>query len=101
MYLAHVKTMVQENFDNGSYVNAALSLQATIDAAVQADANKFYTYNNFVSNLTSDITIGGGPMARSIPGITNLMDGRSSYLLGLNDFTNAQPDISFQMMAMI
>lgn len=94
MYLAHMKTLLLENFDNGTYYTKALALQESIDEAVQADGNKFYTYANFVSNLTNDIGGGGGPGGGNVPGITNLMDGRSTYLLGLNDFTNVEPEIS-------
>lgn len=94
MYLAHVKTMLLENFDDGSYYATGISLQSTIDAAVQADVNKFYTYANFTSNLTSDINGGPGPGGGATPGITNLMDGRSNYLLGLTDFTQTEPTIS-------
>ena len=95
MYLAHFKTIMLENFDDGSYYATAQALQATIDAAVQADGNKFYTYNNFTSNLTTDVTSGGGPGGgQSTPGITNLMDTRSSYILGLTDFTQTEPTIT-------
>lgn len=95
MYLAHIKTILLENFDNGTYYETGLSLQSVIDGAVQADQNKFYTYNNFIDNLTSDIVSGGGPGGgQSAPGITNLMNERSEYLLGLNDFTQAEPSIS-------
>ena len=96
MYLAHYKTMLLENFDNASYFATGQSLQATIDAAVQADGNKFFTYNNFISNLTTDVSGGGGgPMGgSSTPGITNLMNARSTYLLGLTDFTQAEPTIA-------
>lgn len=94
MYLAHYKTMLLENFDNDAYYTSAQAFHNTIDAAVQADGNKFYTYNDFLNNLTSDINSGGGPMGGSIPGITNLMDGRNNYLLGLADFTQTEPVIS-------
>ncbi|MGB1247248.1 MAG: CotH kinase family protein [Chitinophagales bacterium] len=97
MYLAHYKTILQDNFtNNGTYYTAGLALQSTIDAAVQADNNKFYTYNNFVDNLTTDVTGGGGPGpgGQTTPGITNLMNTRASYLLGLSDFTNTEPTIS-------
>ncbi len=97
MYLAHIKTMLLENFDNDAYYETALTLQATIDAAVQADPNKLYTYNDFINNLTSDIGGGGGGPGgggRSIPSITTLMDARTSYLLGLSDFTQTAPTIS-------
>lgn len=94
MYLAHLKTMMLENFDDGSYYTTGQSLQTTIDAAVQADVNKFFTYANFKSNLTNDINSGMGPGSSSTPGITNLMNGRNSYLLSLSDFTNTAPSIT-------
>lgn len=94
MYLSHMKTMLKENFENGSYYTTAQNLQSLIDSSVQADVNKFYTYNNFISNLTTDVNSGGGPQASSAPGITNLMDARSTYLLALSDFTNTEPSIS-------
>ena len=100
MYLAHVKTMLLENFDDGSYYATGIDLQNTINASVQADNNKFFTYANFLSNLTADVSVGGGPGGgpgggnNSYPGITNLMDGRSAYLLGLNDFSQTEPSIS-------
>ncbi len=94
MYLAHFKTILLENIDDGSYETTALALQNLIAADVQADNNKFFTYNNFIDNLNSDIGGGGGPGGGSTIGITNLMDARSNYLLGLNDFTATEPIIS-------
>lgn len=94
MYLAHVKTMLKDNFENKSYLSTAETLHALIDDAVKADNNKFYTYNNFVDNINSDITSGGGPQGGSTPGISNLMNARSSYLLGLSDFTATEPSIT-------
>lgn len=95
MYLAHIKTILLENFDNDSYYETGLALQTVIDDAVQTDINKFYTYANFISNLTSDVGGGGGPGGgSSAPGITNLMEERVDYLLGLSDFTATAPAIS-------
>lgn len=90
MYLAHMATILNENFANGSYIATAQSFQATINAAVQADTHKFFTYAQFQSNLTTDIT---GTM-NAAPGITNLMGGRNTYLSGLTDFTNTKPTIT-------
>jgi len=62
MYLAHLKTIFEENFtNNGSYYTMAQTLKNTIDAAVQADPNKFFTYAQFNSNITSDVSSGGRP----------------------------------------
>ena len=94
MYLAHCKTILQENFANNNYFSFGQALQATIDADVQADANKFFTYAQFTSNLTSDITSGGGPGGGTTPGIQNLMDGRNTYLMSQSDFSQTEPSIS-------
>lgn len=96
MYLAHMKTIVLESFDNGSYLETATALQDLIAESVQADDNKFYSYNNFLSNLNSDVSGGGGGPGggNSAPGISNLMDARSDYLLGLDDFTAIEPVVS-------
>lgn len=96
MYLAHFKTILLENFDNGTYAETGAALQSIIDEAVQSDDNKFYTYANFLSNLDSDIGGGGGGPGggNSAPGITNLMDSRSAYLLGLSDFAAPEPSIT-------
>ena len=90
-YLAHVKTMLEENFANGVYEDLAADLRSTIDAAVQSDPNKFFTYNNFLSNLNADIIGGGGPGGGATPGITTLMDARTDFLLGQSEFTQPQP----------
>ena len=94
MYLAHFKTIMLENFDNNSYFETGETLQNLIDADVQADNNKFFTYNNFQNNLSSDINGGGGgPGGGATPGIANLMNGRNSYILGLSDFAQTEPEI--------
>ncbi|PHI20869.1 hypothetical protein CEQ90_05755 [Lewinellaceae bacterium SD302] len=93
MYLAHLKTMVEENFANGQYEETGMELQTVIAAAVQADINKFFSYNNFLNNLTSDVNSGGGPGGGNTPGITNLMDARASYLLNTSDLSQAEPTI--------
>ncbi len=92
-YVAHYKTIWEEHFENGSYVNRAIELQNFIEEAVQEDQNKFYTNDQFTTNLTSDVIIGGGPGGGSVPGITNLMDGRSTYLMSQSDFSNTTLEI--------
>jgi len=104
MYLAHMKTIIDENFDNGSYYTKAQYYHNLIDSAVNADPNKLTTYAQFQSNITTDVS-GGGPGgggpggggpggSNSAPGITALMNARSTYLLGLSDFTASAPTIS-------
>lgn len=75
MYLAHLRTIMEENFDNQWYAGRAAELQTLVDPSVQADTNKFYTYQDFLDNLNSTVSD-----LIDYPGITQLMDGRSAYL---------------------
>ena len=94
MYVAHMKTMLEDNFSNGWYETRALEIQDIIDQAVQNDANKFYTYANFISNINSSVGGGGWPPSPSKIGITQLMDTRASWLANLSEFDAQQPEIS-------
>nr|NQU92970.1 CotH kinase family protein [Bacteroidota bacterium] len=89
MYVAHYKTMMEENFSNGWYETRALEIQDIIDADVQADPNKFYTYSNFINNIYN--SVGGGP--NGVIGIVQLMDARVDYLNSLTDFQYVAPEI--------
>ncbi len=90
MYIAHMKTIMTENIDNSSYFNTAQYLQTIIDTAVQSDPNKFGTYSQFTSNLTTDAVIG----PKTIPGITSLMSVRNIYLNSTTEFQQIPPTIS-------
>ncbi len=76
MYLAHMRTIMEENFVNQDYFVRGQALQNLIDQDVQNDTNKFYTYSDFITNLTSQVSL----VASICPGIAQLMDSRSTYL---------------------
>ena len=67
MYIAHIRTIMQENFINDLYKNRAQFLQNLIDSYVQNDTNKFYTYNDFTTNLTNQVSL----VSSICPGIFN------------------------------
>ncbi|MBI2968507.1 MAG: CotH kinase family protein [Bacteroidetes bacterium] len=101
MYIAHAKTIVSENFSDSSYYYNAIYLQSIADTAYQSDPNKFYTYSQFLSNVTTNVT--SGPF--TAPGITYLMEARENYLNGTTDFqlvpptvTNIQPSDTFPLI---
>ena len=79
MYMAHVRTMVQEMFENGQYETWAQSLMTLADSSVQADPYKFYSYNQFLNSLTTAVAGGGPGGGSSIPGIKALMDARAQF----------------------
>ena len=94
MYVAHMKTMIAENFSDGWYIDRGLELQSIIDAEVLADPNKLYSYSNFLDNLY--YTVGGGPPpgGMPIPGITELMEPRIIFLGNQAMFQATAPEIT-------
>lgn len=76
MYLAHIKTIVEENFVSQDFYTRGQYMQSIIDAGVQLDTNKFYSYDDFLDNL--DITVSD---LVDYPGLKDLMDGRATYLM--------------------
>ena len=89
-YLAHYKTILNENFTNNSYFSTAQAFQSLINASVLADTNKFYSNAQFASNMTTDVNVGNN----TAPGLSALMSARTTYLSALSDFTATQPSIS-------
>ncbi len=91
MYIAHMRTMLKENFADDSYKTRALEMQAVIDAAVQADTKKFFTYTSFLNNVNQSVP---GGIGGNVPGITDLMGGRRTFLNANVNFTAVPPSIS-------
>ena len=89
MYIAHIRTIMQENFVNQNYHSRASYLQSVIDQYVMADTNKFYTYSDFIANIDSQLVVNSS----LCPGITQLMDARSNYLSSYNGY-NGAPSIT-------
>lgn len=89
MYIAHIKTIVNENFVDSSYYYNALYLQSLIDTAITSDPYGFYTYSEFLTNITTNII--DGP--KIIPGLTELMETRTSFLNSTPEFLLVAPVI--------
>ncbi|MBS0190154.1 MAG: CotH kinase family protein [Phycisphaerales bacterium] len=93
-YLAHYRTALQD-LTWASTSPAATALRNQIDAAVQADPKKLYTYSNFVSNFTVSVNLAyPGPAGGSVPGIQEFLDTRSSVLAGYAELAAQGPVIS-------
>lgn len=84
MYLAHIRTIMEENFVNNDYFVRAQAMQEVIQNDVFADTNKFYSNADFTANLSTTVSD-----LVDYPGITELMDARSIYLMGLSGFSGA------------
>jgi len=91
-----------------------LELQTIIDAEVQADPNKLYTYRNFLDNIDHSVSGGApprrgnpppaenpstpgsppGPGNQTVVGIAELMQDRISFLNSLPEFQTTTPTFS-------
>ena len=89
MYIAHIRTIVQENFINQNYFTRAQYLQNLISTSVQNDSNKFYSFNDFINNLTQTVSL---PTV-DCPGITHLIDARAIFLSSFLGYSG-EPTIS-------
>ncbi len=90
IYIAHMKTIIEECFTNGLYEERAFEIQEIIEDDIIADQNSLYTYNDFLENVNN--TVGWG--MNEIVGITELMEDRIDYLLTHQDFIPDGPGIT-------
>lgn len=90
MYMAHIRTIVQEIFASGDYLTTANALRTTIDASVQADPYKFYTYTQYQNSLTTSVSSG----MNSVPGIQSLMSARVTYFNSNANYVLVAPTLS-------
>jgi len=74
-YLSHVRTILNENFRKGQYLERAQELQRLINVPLYEDKNRFYEGADYEKSLTSTV----GKKSR-IPGIQELMEKRASFL---------------------
>lgn len=89
-YLAHMRTIINENFANNNYITRAQYLQSVIDPEVQSDPYKFYTYPQFQNSISTGVNGGMG----TIPGLSQLMGPRTNWLLQQPQLTAAAPVVS-------
>lgn len=92
-YIAHMKTIVEDFIENGEYKTKAAELQALIDEAVLSDTNKFFSYDEFLSGLTQDVQVG----SHVVPGLSNLMDARATFLNSSSEFLAVAPVILYAL----
>ncbi len=90
MLVAHMRTILNEYIANGDYVTRANQFQALIDTSVLSDNFKFYTYPQFQTGLTANVSVG----SYSVPGISNLMAARLTFLQGTPEFGYTTPTIT-------
>ncbi|HMX39277.1 MAG TPA: CotH kinase family protein [Saprospiraceae bacterium] len=77
VYLAHMKTVVNDQLKSGQWFGRAQSLMRDIDPWVKQDSLKLYSYSDFQNSL--DKTMKNGP--DNVIGLRQLLDKRADYLL--------------------
>ena len=85
IYLAHVKTILEENFSNGLYLERGKEIRTMIEDLVREDENRLYTYQGFEENLENSAKAD----KKNIVGISELMEPRLEYL---QNHRTLQPD---------
>lgn len=90
IYLAHVRTLVEENFANGWYKTRAAEIQKLIAPLVANDPNRLYDLDTYRKNFTETVRIENS----SVIGITELMDKRAANILQHPILLKAPPKIA-------
>jgi hypothetical protein len=90
-YLAHLRTIFSENFNNGAYSTRLNQFKATADAAVLADPNKIFSYQEFLDNYNN--TIG------NIPGLNDFIAARAGYLNSNAEMNLSPPSIGVPLLS--
>ena len=86
MYVAHMRTIVNEHLANNNYYNRALVLQQLIDNIVSVDPNLFHSYSDYQSNLTNSIS--------NVIGVSELINSRVNFIQSTTEFSASPPTIS-------
>lgn len=98
MYIAHMRTMLNEAFKSGKYRTRGEAMRTIIDAAVQGDPNNLSTYALFKTNFYYASAGGtGGPPGgggSGTPGIVSLVENKIKYLDTLAVMKAVPPVIS-------
>lgn len=94
MYIAHCRTMLNENFVNNLYYGRADTMQSFIYNDYNSDPAKFFSTTNFTTNLNSSVSAGGGPGNGPYVGLSELMNARATYLQAHAEFQKVPPTIN-------
>jgi hypothetical protein len=94
LYMHHVKTILDDDFTWAKIGPLVSKYQAFVDAAVQADPNKLYSYQQFQDNVSRQMYVNSWPFRNEIPGLKQLVDAREVRITGMPEYQNVSPTIS-------
>lgn len=92
-YMAHFRTIYDEQIANDNYYTLGTALQNFIEPSLTTDPNKLYTMAQFNSNLDATVITGGGPGGTTY-GIKELFDLRKTYISSNAEYLKVGPEIS-------
>lgn len=90
IYLAHLRTIVTENFSNGAYLKRGEEIQKLISPQVEKDANRLYPVETFTKNLHESVKADNV----MIVGMEELMSKRADYLLSHPLLVDPGPEVA-------
>lgn len=90
LYVAHYRTIIKEQLENGKWLTDVQAMLKEIDPWVKKDSLKLYTYEDFQQSL--DKTMESGP--DKVIGLKQLMEKRTQYLTKHPIFSKTPPAIS-------
>ena len=76
MYVAHIKTILEEQLRSGAWEKVLVDVHKRIAPEVSRDSLKLYTQEDFQRNLDSTLQVGGA----SVPGLRTLLLRRTTHL---------------------
>lgn len=91
-YVAHCKTMLEEQLVTGIPFSSGGFLQENIEVLVNFDPNSYYTSTEMFDNIEN--TFQFSDSLDFAAGINNLMEARKNYLLSLPEMNYSAPAIS-------
>jgi len=89
VYIAHIKTIVNDFLASGQWLTESEAMMKTIDPWVKKDSLKLYTYEHFKNSLDSTMAVGPD----KIIGLRQLLERRTKYLLRHPAIGKPQPTI--------
>ncbi|MFK7905503.1 MAG: CotH kinase family protein [Chitinophagales bacterium] len=89
-YIAHIRTILEENFLSEAYLTQIKVAHEMIMEEVSADANKYFSFNDFMSNMYDMVYMNA---KENVPGLVELMAGRTEFLKKHPELLKVAPSI--------
>jgi hypothetical protein len=89
IYYAHYRTIVKEFFNGDTIKSMIERIKPVIENYVKRDPLKLYTYEDFINNITQDVSANG----RLVPGLLSFASKRKDFLSTLPEFSQPEAEI--------